>query len=95
MVQLFVRTPLLQKLAKSFCPKRESAVLDASSEIVALAPAIGSCDCNHRGHDQLRICFGHVLIHDLLDIEFQPMLRQNIAIALVLRICFREGVYVV
>lgn len=57
----------LQKLAKSLCPAREGAVLDASSEEIALTPAIESRDCDYGGHNQLRIRFGHVLIHDLLD----------------------------
>lgn len=57
----------LQKLAKSLCPACEGAVLDASSEEIALTPAIESRDCDYGGHNQLRIRFGHVLIHDLLD----------------------------
>lgn len=48
------------------------------------APAIVSRDCDYGGHKQLRIRFGHVPIRDLLDIEFRPMLRQNVAIAHVL-----------
>lgn len=48
------------------------------------APAIVSRDCDYGGHKQLRIRFGHVPIRDLLDIEFRPMLRQNVAMAHVL-----------
>lgn len=48
------------------------------------APVIVSRDCDYEGHKQLRIRFGHVPIRDLLDIEFRPMLRQNVAMAHVL-----------
>ena len=56
------------------------------------APAIVSRDCDYGGHKQVRIRFGHVPIRDLLDIEFRPMLRQNVAIAHVLGACVHEGI---
>lgn len=56
------------------------------------APAIVSRDCDYGGYKQLRIRFGHVPIRDLLDIEFRPMLRQNVAIAHVLGACVHEGI---
>lgn len=56
------------------------------------APVIVSRDCDYGGYNQLRIHFGHVPIRDLLDIEFRPILRQNVAIAHVLGACVHEGI---
>ena len=60
----------LQKPAKPLCPACESAVLDASSEEIALAPAVESRDCDHGGHNQLCIRFGHVLSKPLETTHF-------------------------
>lgn len=60
----------LQKLAKPLCPACEGVVLDASSEEIALTPAIESRDCDHGGHNHLRIRFGHVLSKPLETARF-------------------------
>lgn len=62
--------------------KRQTVSLEGADS--GDAPAIVSRDCDYGGHKQLRIRFGHVPIRDLLDIEFRPMLRQNVAMAHVL-----------